>query len=118
MERIEEKVTGAFGFVVETHEFFIPAGDAVDLDAEKEKIQILHKETWIWISIRNTLLTITSRFYPTWDFNADPLEKVDFLISGSESLVCRELRRSMDLLKVDAFGMVEVPFVNPPNFVS
>ena len=32
---------------------------------EKEKIQILHKETWIWISIRNTLLTITSRFYPT-----------------------------------------------------
>ncbi len=39
VERIEEKVTGAFGFVVETHEFFIPAGDAVDLDAEKEKIQ-------------------------------------------------------------------------------
>jgi len=39
VERIEEKITGAFGFVVETHEFFIPAGDAVDLDAEKEKIQ-------------------------------------------------------------------------------
>ena len=39
VDRIQEKVTGAFGFVVETHEFFIPAGDAVDLDAEKEKIQ-------------------------------------------------------------------------------
>ena len=39
VERIEEKVTGAFGFVVETHEFFIPAGDAVDIGAEKEKIQ-------------------------------------------------------------------------------
>ena len=39
VQRITEKVTGAFGFVLETHEFFIPAGDAVDLDAEKEKIQ-------------------------------------------------------------------------------
>ena len=39
VERIPRKVTGAFGFVLETHEFFIPAGDAVDLDAEKEKIQ-------------------------------------------------------------------------------
>ncbi|MDG1380550.1 MAG: valine--tRNA ligase, partial [Flavobacteriales bacterium] len=39
VDRIEEKITGAFGFVLETHEFFIPAGDAVDLDAEKEKIQ-------------------------------------------------------------------------------
>ena len=32
-------MTGAFGFVVETHEFFIPAGDAVDLEAEKDKIR-------------------------------------------------------------------------------
>lgn len=39
VERIAEKITGAFGFVVETHEFFIPAGDAVDLGAEKEKIR-------------------------------------------------------------------------------
>ena len=39
VERVEEKVTGAFGFVVETHEFFIPAGDAVDLEAEKDKIR-------------------------------------------------------------------------------
>ena len=39
IERVEEKITGAFGFVVETHEFFIPAGDAVDLEAEKDKIR-------------------------------------------------------------------------------
>jgi valyl-tRNA synthetase len=39
VERVKEKVTGAFGFVVETHEFFIPAGEAVDLEAEKDKIR-------------------------------------------------------------------------------
>jgi len=39
VERVSEKVTGTFGFVVETHEFFIPAGDAVDIEAEKEKIR-------------------------------------------------------------------------------
>jgi valyl-tRNA synthetase len=39
VERVEEKVPNAFGFVVGTTSFFIPFGAAVDVDAEKAKIQ-------------------------------------------------------------------------------
>lgn len=37
--RVEEKVPNAFGFVVGTTSFFIPFGAAVDVEAEKAKIQ-------------------------------------------------------------------------------
>ena len=41
VDRVEEKVPNAFGFVVGTTSFFIPFGAAVDVDAEKAKN---HKE--------------------------------------------------------------------------
>ena len=42
-------------------------------------------------------------------------EEVVFLLSaGSDSFVWRELRRSIGLLKVEAFGIVEVPLERPP----
>jgi valyl-tRNA synthetase len=39
VDRVEEKVPNAFGFVVGTTSFFIPFGAAVDVEAEKAKIQ-------------------------------------------------------------------------------
>jgi len=39
LKRIDEKVPNAFGFIVGTSSFFIPFGDAVDVEAEKAKIQ-------------------------------------------------------------------------------
>lgn len=39
VERVEEKVPNSFGFVVGTTSFFVPFGAAVDVEAEKAKIQ-------------------------------------------------------------------------------
>lgn len=39
IEKVDAQPATAFGFVIETHEFFVPAGDTVDLEAEREKIQ-------------------------------------------------------------------------------
>lgn len=39
IEKVDAQPATAFGFVLETHEFFVPAGDTVDLEAEREKIQ-------------------------------------------------------------------------------
>jgi len=39
VERVQEKVPNAFGFVVGTTSFFIPFGAAVDVEVEKAKIQ-------------------------------------------------------------------------------
>ena len=39
LKRTDEKVPNAFGFIVGTSSFYIPFGDAVDVDAEKAKIQ-------------------------------------------------------------------------------
>ncbi|MDG2425725.1 MAG: valine--tRNA ligase [Flavobacteriales bacterium] len=39
VEHVQQKPSTAFGFVLETHEFFVPASDTVDLEAEREKIQ-------------------------------------------------------------------------------
>ena len=39
VQRVDSKVPNAFGFVVGTTSFFVPFGSAVDVDAEKAKIQ-------------------------------------------------------------------------------
>lgn len=39
VQRVDSKVPNAFGFVVGTTSFFVPFGAAVDVDAEKAKIQ-------------------------------------------------------------------------------
>ena len=36
---VDEKVDGAFGFMVGRHRFYIPFGESFDLEAEREKIQ-------------------------------------------------------------------------------
>ena len=39
IEEVNEKVEGAFGFMIGRHRFYIPFGDGFDVDVEKEKIQ-------------------------------------------------------------------------------
>tara|TARA_B110000444_G_C18843906_1_gene600679 strand:+ start:423 stop:3050 length:2628 start_codon:yes stop_codon:yes gene_type:complete len=39
IEYVDEKVDGAFGFMVGRHRFYIPFGESFDLEAEREKIQ-------------------------------------------------------------------------------
>jgi len=39
LERVEEKVDNSLSFVIGDKEFFIPAGDKVDVEKEKERIQ-------------------------------------------------------------------------------
>ena len=39
IEEVNEKVEGAFGFMIGRHRFYIPFGDGFDVEVEKEKIQ-------------------------------------------------------------------------------
>lgn len=39
LEYVDEKVENAFSFIVKNNEYFIPFGDTIDLDAEREKLK-------------------------------------------------------------------------------
>ncbi len=39
IEYISDKPEGCFSFVVESNEYFVPFGDSIDLDAEREKLE-------------------------------------------------------------------------------
>lgn len=39
VETVEEKVSNSFAFVVDKSTFYVPFGDAIDVDAERAKLQ-------------------------------------------------------------------------------
>lgn len=39
VERVDDKVPNSFGFVVDKSSFYVPFGDAIDVEAEKAKLQ-------------------------------------------------------------------------------
>ena len=39
LEYVTDKISNAYSFMVGSNEFFIPFGDSIDLDAEKQKIE-------------------------------------------------------------------------------
>ena len=59
---VTEKVDGALSFRVKSNEYFIPMGDAIDVEAEKAKLEeeLKYTEGFLKSTNRNMLIVSTS----------------------------------------------------------